>query len=129
MPYLQLDTPFSHSRATKQRLAKRLGEIYALQMQADVSRVSIAIRELGDGGLWRCGPNEPRPAALLMCDIRRGRSPEQRAELARQLIAACCDILGLAEADLNLEFTQHSGDEMYHPLLGGVSADWQEGEG
>jgi hypothetical protein len=29
MPYLQLDTSFSYSAETKQRLAKRLGEIYA----------------------------------------------------------------------------------------------------
>lgn len=128
MPYLQLDTPFAHSPETKQRLAKRLGEIYARQMHADPARVSVAIRELGEGGLWRCGPEAPRPAALLMCDIRRGRPPEQRAELARQLIAACVEILGLSEATLNLEFTQHSGDEMYHPLLGGLSQDWSEGE-
>ncbi len=128
MPYLQLDTPFSHPPEVKPRLAKRLGEIYAEVMQADINRVSVAVRELGDGGLWRCGPSEPRPAALLMCDIRRGRPPEQRAELARQLIAACIDILGLTEATLNLEFTQHSGDEMYHPLLGGLSQDWREGE-
>lgn len=128
MPYLQLDTPFSHSPETKQRLAQRLGQIYAQVMQADPTRISVAIRELGDGGLWRCGPEDPRPAALLMCDIRRGRSPEQRAELARQLIAACIEILGLTEATLNLEFTQHAGDEMYHPLLGGLSQDWTEGE-
>lgn len=129
MPYLQLDTPFSYPAATKQRLAKRMGEIYAAEMQADVNRVSIAIRELGEGGLWRCGEGEPRPASLLMCDIRRGRPPEQRAELARQLIAACTDILGLAERDLNIEFTQHSGDEMYHPLMGGLSQDWSKGGG
>lgn len=128
MPYLQLDTPVAYPVATKQRLARRLGDIYARQMQADVNRVSVAIRELGEGGLWRCSAADPRPAALLMCDIRRGRPPEQRAELARQLIVACCEILGLTEADLNVEFTQHSGDEMYHPLLGGLSADWREGE-
>ena len=74
MPYLQLDTPFSHSIDQKRRLAKRLGEIYAGVMSANVNRISIAIRELGEGGLWRCGSDEPRPAALLMCDIRR--SPE-----------------------------------------------------
>lgn len=128
MPYLQLDTPFSHPAEAKRQLAKRLGDIYASQMQADINRVSIAIRELGESGLWRCGPSDPRPAALLMCDIRRGRPPEQRAELARQLVAACIEILGLREDNLNVEFTQHTGDEMYHPLLGGLSADWHADE-
>ena len=29
---------------------------------------------------------------------------------------------------LNVEFTQHSGDEMYHPALGGYSPDWTPDE-
>ena len=124
MPYLQLDTPFAHPVEVKQRLAKRLGEIYAEVMSADVKRISIAIRELGDGGIWRCGPGDPRPAAVLMCDIRRGRTAETRAELARQLVAACIEILGLREDNLNVEFTQHAGDEMYHTMYGGLSKDW-----
>ena len=69
-----------------------------------------------------------RPAALLMCDIRRGRPAQQRAELARMLIDACLEIVGLREDSLNLEFTQHPGDEMYHPLYGGLSDDWKAGE-
>ena len=128
MPYLQLDTPFRHSTDVKRRLARRLGEIFAETMQADPARVSVAIRELGEGSVWRCSEGEPRPAAMLMCDIRRGRPPEQRAELARLLISACIEIAGLREDSLNVEFTQHAGDEMYHPLLGGLSRDWQPGE-
>ena len=69
-----------------------------------------------------------RPAALLMCDIRRGRPAQQRAELARMLIDACLEIVGLREDSLNLEFTQHHGDEMYHPLYDGLSDDWKAGE-
>lgn len=128
MPYLQLDTPFSHTLEARRRLAQRLGEIFAEQMQASPDRITVAIRELGEGSVWRCGKGEPRPAALLMCDIRRGRPPEQRAELARRLIAACIEIAGLSEDSLNVEFTQHTGDEMYHPLLGGLSDDWRPGE-
>lgn len=125
MPYLQLDTPFACSADDKRRLAKRLGDIYARQMQADINRVTIAIRELGEGDVWRCGTGEPRPAGLLMCDIRRGRSAQQRAELAELLLEACRDALSFRDDNLNVEFTQHSGDEMFHPLLGGLSDDWQ----
>lgn len=128
MPYLQLDVPHHYSVERKQQLAKRMGEIYAAQMQADIRRISIAIRELGEGGLWRCGPDEPYPAALLMCDIRRGRPPEQRARLAKALIDSCVQILGIAADRINLEFTQHAGDEMYHPMLGGLSDDWTAAE-
>ncbi len=124
MPYLQLDTPYSYSVEVKKRLAKRLGEIYSRHMQSNINRLTVSIRELGAGGIWRCGDEDPRPAALLMCDIRRGRSPEQRAELARLLIDACTEIVGLRNDNLNVEFTQHAGDEMYHTLYGGLSDDW-----
>jgi hypothetical protein len=30
---------------------------------------------------------------------------------------------------LNIEFTQHTGDEMYHQRLGAFSADWTPDEG
>ena len=130
MPYLQLDTPFTHTTEQKRRLAKRLGEIYSTKMASNINRLSVAIRELDEGGLWRCGdgPDDPRPAAVLMCDIRKGRSAKLRAELAADLVKACQEILGLRDDNINLEFTQHSGDEMYHTLYGGLSDDWVEGE-
>ncbi len=128
MPYLQIDVPNRYPLAQKQRLAKRLGEIYAETMQANVKRISIAVRELVDGGIWRCTEGEPYPAALLMCDIRRGRPPEQRARLAQALVDTCVEVLGLRIDQINVEFTQHAGDEMFHPLLGGLSDDWAAGE-
>ncbi|MEM7500264.1 MAG: tautomerase [Pseudomonadota bacterium] len=132
MPYLQLDTPFSHSTDEKRRLSKRFGEVFAEVMVASPNRITVSIRELGRGGCWRCqGPaegGEPREAAILMLDIRRGRPPGQRAELARRLIDACKEILGYEDRDVNAEFTQHAGDEMYHTLHGGLSDDWQAGE-
>ena len=128
MPYLQIDVPTHYPLAQKKRLAKRLGEIYAKIMQANVKRISIAVRELGDGGIWRCTEGEPYQAALLMCDIRRGRPTDQRIRLAEALVDACVEILGLRIDQVNVEFTQHAGDEMFHPLLGGPSADWAAGE-
>ena len=128
MPYLQIDVPNRYPLAQKQRLAKRLGEIYAETMRASFRRISVAVRELADGGMWRCTEGEPYQAALLMCDIRRGRPAEQRARLAQALIDACVEILGLRMEQINVEFTQHAGDEMFHPLLGGLSDDWAAGE-
>jgi hypothetical protein len=44
------------------------------------------------------------------------------------LIDACIEILGLRKDNLNVEFTQHAGDEMYHTLYGGLSDDWNPEE-
>src|SRR5262249_42676986 len=99
MPYLQLDAPHHYAVDVKRALARRLGESYARIMQTTPELVTVAFRELGEGGVWCCGAGEPEPAALLSCDIRRGRPPEQRAELARALIDACVETLGLAATD------------------------------
>ncbi|MGC1304167.1 MAG: hypothetical protein WA840_17505 [Caulobacteraceae bacterium] len=128
MPYLQLDTPFRHSVDDKRRLARRLGEIYAAEMASNVHRLTVSIRELGEGGCWRCGDGEPYPAGILMCDIREGRDRQRREALAWKLVRACQDILGFTDENLNLEFTQHPGDEMFHTRFGGLSDDWRPGE-
>lgn len=98
-------------------------------MTVDARRISIAIRELGEGGedgVWRMIDNELTLVSILMCDIRRDRSAELRLEVAKVLCRNCVDILGLSEDRLNVEFTQHAGDEMYHPSLGGFSPEWSE---
>jgi phenylpyruvate tautomerase PptA (4-oxalocrotonate tautomerase family) len=128
MPYLQLDVNGTHLVADKKRLAKKLSETYAQMMSIDIRRISIAIREVGEGGVWRMVDGEPAEVSVLMCDIRRGRSAELRLEVAKALCRDCIEILGLREDRLNVEFTQHTGDEMYHPTLGGYSPEWSEDE-
>ncbi|WCT14813.1 tautomerase family protein [Mucilaginibacter jinjuensis] len=128
MPYLQLEVTKSYPTATKQELAKRMGEIYARIMSASVKRITVTIRELGEGSIWRCGEGEPHPAAILMCDIRAGRSIETRTELSKALIAVINELLELEVNLLNIEFTQHTGDEMYHQWMGSFSDDWSADE-
>lgn len=130
MPYLQLDVTDSYSVQTKRQLAAAFSETYARMMSVDVRRISVAVRELGPGGVWRVTDEgqEPEPVALLMMDIRRGRPAQLRLQVASALCQHCVDILGLRADRLNVEFTQHDGDEMVHPSLGGFSPDWQPGE-
>lgn len=130
MPYLQLDVNAHYTPDTKKLLASKLSETYSRMMSVDIRRISVAIRELGEGGVWRVAVQgqDPVPVSLLMLDIRKGRPPELRMEVAKALCAHCIEILGLREDRLNVEFTQHSGDEMYHPALGGFSPDWTPGE-
>jgi hypothetical protein len=49
-------------------------------------------------------------------------------KLAEALVTACVELLDLKIEQVNVEFTQHSGDEMYHHLLGGLSDDWSPEE-
>jgi len=128
MPYLQLDVNGRYPVEDKKRLAARLCETYANLMSVDIRRISIAIRECGEGSVWRTVDGVPEPVSVLMCDIRRGRSADLRMEVAKALCRDCIDVLGLREDRLNVEFTQHAGDEMYHPTLGGYSSEWSEGE-
>ena len=128
MPYLQLDVNGRYPVEDKKRLAARLCETYANLMSVDIRRISIAIRECGEGSVWRTVDGVPEPVSVLMCDIRRGRSADLRMEVAKALCRDCIDVLGLREDRLNVEFTQHAGDEMYHPTLGGYSPEWSEGE-
>ena len=127
MPYLQLDVPNHYTVDVKRELARRLGDQFARIMQTTPALVTVAFRELGEGGVWSCGPGAPEPAALLSCDIRRGRPPEQRAELAQALIDACVEALGLRSDRLVVEFTQHAGDEMYRHGRG-WGAEWTPAE-
>ena len=37
-------------------------------------------------------------------------------------------VAGVARDWVKIEFTQHSGDEMYHPQHGGFNREWDPGE-
>lgn len=128
MPYLQLDVNGRYPVEDKKRLAAKLCETYANLMSVDIRRISIAIRECGEGSVWRTVDGVPEPVSVLMCDIRRGRTADLRMEVAKALCRDCIELLGLREDRLNVEFTQHAGDEMFHPTLGGYSPEWSEGE-
>jgi phenylpyruvate tautomerase PptA (4-oxalocrotonate tautomerase family) len=123
MPYLQMDVSHRYPIEVKRGLAQRLGSIYAEVMQTGRNKVTVAFRELAEGSLWRCDVGEPTTAAVLMCDIRRGRPAEQRAQLAEALVAACVEALALPPEALLIEFTQHSGDEIFLPGRG-LARDW-----
>ena len=111
MPYLQIDLPQHYPVEVKRDLARRLGDQFARIMQTTPDMVRVAFRELGEGGVWHCGTGDPEPTACISCDIRRGRTPEQRLKLAQAIVEACAETLGLRPSII--EFTQHSGDESF----------------
>jgi phenylpyruvate tautomerase PptA (4-oxalocrotonate tautomerase family) len=134
MPYLQLDLPRSYPFAVKRDLARKMGNLYAEIMQTTPDLVAVAFRELGDGNMWRCRDSEPVPGAVVSCEVRRGRPPEQRERLAAAIFDACIEALGLDPLILAVEFTQHAGDENYlrvkvnGRVISGLGQDWSPTE-
>jgi phenylpyruvate tautomerase PptA (4-oxalocrotonate tautomerase family) len=134
MPYLHLDLPHTYPLPMKRDLAKRLGNIYAAVMQTTPDLVNVTFRELGAGNVWKCGVDEPRPAVVVSCEIRRGRPPEQRERLGRSLLAAIAQTLEFDPTLIAVEMTQHAGDEIYLEayvdgvLQGGLGKDWSPTE-
>lgn len=125
MPSIQVDLPLTATVPEKQELARRFGRIYADIMQVNADLLTVSVHDVGEGGVWRCHEGtDPTPSALIMCDIRQGRPVETRAALAAALITACAELFPLDDTWLKVEFTQHTGDEMYHPHLGGFNKDW-----
>jgi phenylpyruvate tautomerase PptA (4-oxalocrotonate tautomerase family) len=128
MPYLHFDLPGHFPAKTKRALAARLGVLYAEIMQTSPSIVKVSFRELGEANLFRCGAPDGgvEPVVVGQCDIRRGRPAEQRAALAAAIVAACAEALGVDPSTVELEFTQHAGDEMYR--RGAFAGDWSAAE-
>lgn len=134
MPHLQLELTGKYPLAVKRELAQRLGNLYGAIMQTTPDLVDVSFRELGEGNVWRCESDGPVPTAVLQCDIRAGRPPEQRALLGEALLDACVKALNLDPLHIGVEFTQHSGDEIYRTILidgvvrGGLAHDWSPNE-
>jgi aryl-alcohol dehydrogenase-like predicted oxidoreductase len=63
-------------------------------------------------------------AVAVNMPLEKARLHKLGMEVAKALCRDCIDVLGLREDRLNVEFTQHAGDEMYHPTLGGYSPEW-----
>ena len=128
MPYLHFDLPGRYPAEAKRALATRLGELYAEIMQTSPGIVKVAFRELGEENLFRCGAPDGgvEPVVVGQCDVRRGRPAAQRAALAAAIAEACSTALGVDSSMIELEFTQHDGDEMYR--RGAFAGDWTAAE-
>ena len=125
MPYLQLDLPFVVPAGRRPELAARLAAVYADVMDTVPHVVTVAFRELGENGVLRNTEAGVVPAVVVGCDIRRGRAPEVRLELGHRVAALIEEALGWPRDGVILEFTQHSGDEIYRE--GRLSEDWEPG--
>ena len=126
MPYLQVDLPAPASAVAKADFARELALLYAAAMETAAHIPAIAFRELGAGNLVRLQDGELRAVAVIMCDIRRGRPPEQREKLARDIATAAAAAFDIDFLQVVVEFTQHSPDEMFR--YGKIAPEWSPEE-
>ncbi len=125
MPFLQLDVPGPLPLAARRRIAEALGACYAETMQTQRHIPSITVRE-NDGGPWRWENGELREVAVLMCDVRRGRTSEHRESAMRALATLVAHELGLELDRVVVEFTQHDHHEMFR--YGRIAEAWTAAE-
>lgn len=105
-----------------------MGEVYSRVMGADPALMTIVVCSLPAGSIWLGRDPQATSAALLMCNARAGRDRATRHELAATLVGLVAEHTGVSEMNAKVEFTQHTGDEMHHPFLGGINHDWDTTE-
>ena len=112
MPFLQLDVPGALTIVRRRHIAEAIGACYADTMQTQRRIPSVVVR-CNDAGPWRWENGALREVAVLMCDVRRGRSAEQREAAMRALATLIARELQLDVLRVVVEFTQHDHDEMF----------------
>jgi phenylpyruvate tautomerase PptA (4-oxalocrotonate tautomerase family) len=126
MPYLHLDLAKTYPSDTKRELATRLCRLYADVMQTQSWRPNVGIAELGEDNLFHLGEDGLETITMVLVEIRRGRSLEQRLELGRRIVDICSEILNVPRRTVLVEFTVHTGDEILRD--GKWAGDWTAAE-
>jgi phenylpyruvate tautomerase PptA (4-oxalocrotonate tautomerase family) len=126
MPYLHIDLAKTYPSETKRELATRLCHLYADVMQTQLWRPNVGIAELGGDNLFHIGKDGLESITMVLVEIRRGRSLDQRLELGRCIVDICAELLDVPRKTVLVEFTVHSGDEILRD--GEWTGDWTAAE-
>jgi phenylpyruvate tautomerase PptA (4-oxalocrotonate tautomerase family) len=126
MPYLHLNLARTYPSDTKRELATRLCHSYAEIMQTQLWRPNVGIAELGEENLFHLGEDGLETITMVLVEIRRGRSLEQRLELGRRIVETCSEVLNVPSKTVLVEFTVHTGDEILRD--GKWTGDWTDAE-
>ena len=126
MPYLHLNLAKTYPSETKRELATRLCHLYADVMQTQLWRPNVGIAELGEDNLFHLGEDGLESIAMVLVEIRRGRSVDLRLELGRRIVDICAEALGVSKRTVFVEFTVHTGDELLRD--GRWAGEWTAAE-
>jgi phenylpyruvate tautomerase PptA (4-oxalocrotonate tautomerase family) len=126
MPYLHVDLAKTYPSETKRELAMRLCRLYAEVMQTQLWRPNVGMAELGGENLFHLGEDGLESITMVLVEIRRGRSLDQRLELGRRIVDICTEVLNVPKRTVLVEFTVHTGDEILRD--GKWAGDWTDAE-
>ncbi len=112
----------------KHALGRRLAAAYGDVMKTSARIVNVGFVQYDAGDLARYdGPDDaPREMTIVTCDVRDGRTPEQRESLGRTVTALCADVLRVPPERIAVYLTEHSADEIYRD--GGRAPAWSPSE-
>jgi hypothetical protein len=74
-------------------------------MQTQLWRPNVGIAELGEDNLLHLGADGLEPITMVLVEIRRGRSLDQRRKLGRCIVDICGEVLGVPKRTVLVEFT------------------------
>src|SRR6516225_8679369 len=95
-------------------------------MKTQLWRPNVGIAEPGEDNLFHFGEDGLETITMVLVEIRRGRSLEQRLELGRRIVDICSEVLEVPRKTVLVEFTVHTGDEILRD--GKWAGDWTEAE-
>lgn len=124
MPHLQFETTESLEAAQKRTIAEWVTEYYAELMETGTDHVGVTVRDEAFLTLGRAATDEP--VAFLNADIRAGRSPEQRRELAEAVVGTLAEHWGVPRDNIYVVYTEHEGSAFH--LEEGALASWSDAE-
>ena len=126
MPFINVNLPLKISTSSRDKLAKGLILAYAEIMQTQVWRPNIGILEHEAGNLVHLVGESLESIVMILVEYRRGRSGEQRLQLAHRFAELSSKILELPLESILIEFTAHDANEMYRN--GAWVGEWTSNE-
>lgn len=127
MPHLQFEFNREVPDDIKQTLAENVMRIFARVMDTGTDHIGVTFREVSTHGLALGRVSNPEEGiAFVNADVRAGRSPEQRRNLALGFMKEIHKLCRIPSANIYVIFTEHSG-ESFH-LYERALSSWKAGE-
>lgn len=127
MPHLSFEINREIQDATKVAFAKRVRQLFADVMDTGTDHISISIHQCSTHDISIGRVKDPEKGiAIVDADLRQGRTPEQRRNLALGFIGLLQELMNIPPEHIYITFTQHPGEDFH--LSERILADWQKDE-
>ncbi len=127
MPHIQIDLNQTLSERQKMTLAGEVKALFARVMDTGTDHIATSIREHGTYNLdLGRVQDHTLGVALVNVDLRRGRTLQQRRNLALGLIDLLNRMHGIPPEHAYVTLTEHRGEDFH--LAERYLTDWREGD-